>query len=108
KEIVLDIAQVSINMLGQTLAAQQADGAVEFVHCAQRRDACRVLCHTGAVTQASGTVVARSGDDGGKSIADDETPVEMQALQRRLSCPRHYFSARTFSSSLLATSSVCG
>src|SRR5690606_33736188 len=58
---------------------QQADGAVELVHGTQCGDPGRVLCDARAVAQPSGTVVACTGNDGGKSIADDETPFQMPA-----------------------------
>src|SRR5690606_38638513 len=79
EKVMLDIAEIGVDIVGQVLAAQQADGAVELVHGTQCGDPGRVLCDARAVAQPSGTVVACTGNDGGKAIADDETPFQMPA-----------------------------
>ena len=62
KQVVLDMEQRGADVLGQIrFGQQQADGAVQFVHVAQRGDARRVLGRAGPVAQAGGAVVSRAG-----------------------------------------------
>ena len=69
EEIMLDIGEQGLHVLGQSLAQQYADGRIDFIHLAQGVDAQAVLGNPPAVAEAGGAGVAGTGVDLGKAVA---------------------------------------